>query len=230
MFFSQSILANNVPNTGELYRTDTRPPSEIFSQGFSSLGNNDSVRDHSRGASCIGGNQNSGFISMSTDPEYAANYARRLYAQRGTPVYVYIMDSNNNFYNMRDSLYVAGYTAGIRDAEAQSEWIALHAIPNTSIQGVRAYTGAGTPAITPNPHYANQVREINRNPYRSLNENNLSGMASVFVSINPPVTACMAATLSCLGSKDTEQDAYQSCGIAEPYEKRTILYYSTFLN
>jgi len=42
-------FANNTPNSGVLYRVDTRSPNEIFNTGFTPFGDNDNVRDHSRG-------------------------------------------------------------------------------------------------------------------------------------------------------------------------------------
>ncbi|MGK0706917.1 scabin-related ADP-ribosyltransferase [Yokenella regensburgei] len=149
LFISSSSFAwaNDVPNTGVLYRVDTRSPDEIFAIGFRSFGGNDSIRDHSRGVSCVGRNENSAFISTSSDPEYAGNYARRLYSQTSAPVYVYIITSRSNFYNMALSLENSGYTAGIGNARTQSEWIAYNSIPNTTIRGVRTYTGSSTPPV-----------------------------------------------------------------------------------
>ncbi|MGL4356843.1 MAG: enterotoxin A family protein [Aeromonas popoffii] len=225
-------FANNIPNSGVLYRVDTRSPDEIFSKGFDSFGENDSVRDHSRGVSCVGRAENSAFISTSSDPEYAGNYARRIYSQTSSPVYVYIIISSSNMYNMVSSLEYAGYTAGIENARTQSEWIAHNSIPNTTIQGVRVYTGSSTPPITPNPHYDRNTRpEVNASPYGSQTATNANGTVNLLAEIRPLVSTCMAATLSCFNTNSQFRKAISDeCKFIEPYKVNTLLMNDSYVH
>ncbi|KAF1366643.1 scabin-related ADP-ribosyltransferase [Yokenella regensburgei] len=227
LFISSSSFAwaNDVPNTGVLYRVDTRSPDEIFAIGFRSFGGNDSIRDHSRGVSCVGRNENSAFISTSSDPEYAGNYARRLYSQTSAPVYVYIITSRSNFYNMALSLENSGYTAGIGNARTQSEWIAYNSIPNTTIRGVRTYTGSSTPPVVTNPSYDDSISpEVNRSPYIPQTETNANGTINLQAETRPFVSVCMAATLSCFRPNSIQKKSTaDSCNFIEPYKTNTLL-------
>lgn len=222
---SSFTLANNVPNSGVLFRVDTRNPDEIFANGFNSFGVNDSVRDHSRGVSCVGRAENSAFISTSSDPEYAGNYARRLYSQTSRPVYVYIITSRSDMYNMDHSLENIGYTAGYENAITQSEWIAHNSIPNTAIQGVRIYAGSITPPIVPNPHYDSNTRpDVNTLPYVSQTETNADGTVNLQAETRPFVSACMAATLSCFKTNSRfSKTITDECEFIEPYKINTLL-------
>jgi hypothetical protein len=224
---SQNLLANEVSNTGTLYRVDTRGDDVIFLTGFLPFGDNDSVRDHSRGVSCVGRQENSNFISVSSDPEYAGNYARRLISLGHQTVYVYIINSRQNIYNMARSLTASGYSAGLENARVQSEWISRGPIETTSILGVRRYTGITTPPIINNPRYISVPPVINNNPYRSLEgRRDLPGVEDLVANINPRATTCMAATLSCFSLQSRTSN---TCRYIEPYRKKTALLYSTFL-
>lgn len=207
------------PNTGTLMRVDTRPPDEIFRVGFSPFGRNNSVRDHARGVSCVGRNEDSAFISTTTDPEYAGNYARRLLSLTGRPAYVYLIDSTDNFYNMATSLNNIGYTAGIHDARQQSEWISDGAIPADSIRGVRVYTTNASPPIISNPGYVFRPPSINDSPYISRGQH-LPGSHSVLANMTPLVGACMSASVYCRTSKRGDSataHTRQTCSHVEPY-------------
>lgn len=233
IFFMSSTysLANDVANSGTLYRVDTRSPDEIFSKGFGSFGENDNVRDHSRGVSCVGRAQNSAFISTSSDPEYAGNYARRLYSQTSAPVYVYIITSSSNMYNMASSLEHAGYTAGVENARTQSEWIAHISIPNTSIVGVRVYTGHDTPPVTPNPHYDTNTRsEVNTSPYGSQTVTNANGIYNLLAELRPLVSACMASTMYCFNTNSQFRKTISGeCNFIEPYDVNTLIIHDSYL-
>jgi len=174
----------------------------------------------------VGRAENSVFISTSSDPEYAGNYARRLYSQRAEPVYVYIITSGNTIYNMVRSLENAGYTAGIENARTQSEWIAHGAISNTRIQGVRVYTGSGTPPITHNPNYNNNLRpEVNTSPYTSQSGGNANGVVDFIAERRPLVSGCMAATYSCFSasSRLDKKIHLKMCAFIETYTANTLL-------
>lgn len=197
----ESSCSFSAKNTGRLYRVDLRGPDEIFNDGFQSFGDNDDVRDHSRGASCRGRDENSVFISLSADPEYAASYARRLFQLHESPVYVYIINSTHSMYNMTSSLRYINYQAGIRDTETQSEWIAYRSIPPVEVIGVREYSGSDTPAIRYNPISSRDRQwEINPDPYHSGQFDSYPG-APVYAGLRPTVTSCMSASLYCFNSQ-----------------------------
>lgn len=233
LFHTEFALAYNVPNTGILYRVDIRSPEEIFSTGFHSFGENDSVRDHARGVSCVDRQENSAFISTSTDPEWAGNYARRLYSQTAAPVYVYIITSQSNFYNLGESLEHVNYLAGIENSRTQSDWIAHHSIPATTIQGVRTYTSSNTPAITRNPDYDERlIPEISSSAYGTPASSDADGTQQWVASLNPLVGACMAATVSCFNpkrSRSYERVLAKTCDVSEPYKINTLLFNHSYL-
>lgn len=199
--FSTSIVSAE-ENNGVLFRVDTRGPDDIFHNGFTSFGENDNVREHSRGRSCAGREQNSAFISVSADPVYTANYARRLYQLTGSEVYVYLIRSTRDMYNMSASLEAVGYSAGIQDAIRQSEWIAHRYIPATTIIGVRIYGDSPPPPVIHNPQLSNESQVINSSPYISLGAS-IPPILPVYASTRPLVTACMAAMTSCFSSRDS---------------------------
>jgi len=198
-------------NNGFFYRVDTRSPEEIFLNGFTSLGDNDNVRDHSRGVSCFHSYRNSAFISVSTDPQYAASYARRMVASTGSAVYVYVIRSTTNFYRMSSTLRYNNYQTGIQNAEAQSEWIAYRSIPSDIIQGAREYVNETTPAVIPNGNYIDIRPQINELPYGQDRHESVPGYLPLSTDSNSSVGACFSAGLFC--KKEKEGGGY--CGSRE---------------
>jgi pertussis toxin subunit 1 len=91
-----------------LWRIDTRTPNQIFNSGFASWGNNDNVRDHISGASCVElpqAERDTAFISVSAD----RNWIEQVAAERAmlTPsvaIYIYQIRADSNFYNGERSL------------------------------------------------------------------------------------------------------------------------------
>lgn len=205
-------------NKGTLFRVDTRGPDEIFLNGFTSFGDNDSLIDHSRGRGCAGRDRNSAFISVSSDPVYAANYARRLYSLTGNTAYVYIIRSTENMYNMRRSLENISYTVGYQDADTQSEWINHGNIIASDIRGVRAYSGLETPPVTPNLRFQDNSPIINQEPYIEVNNDvEAIPITSLYANTRPTVTACFAATLYCF-SNSKGRSLNSQCDYVEKLE------------
>ncbi|MEE8658662.1 hypothetical protein CGLAMM_02030 [Acetobacteraceae bacterium EV16G] len=202
IFSVQNIyaVANDVPNKGTVFRVDTRPPDEIFRDGFRSWGDDDNVRDHSTGASCYNHRRESAFVAVTTDPEYAGQYARRLAEQMEGTAYVYIITSRDNMYNFFETLRLAGYQTGLGMAERQSEWIAVGSIAANTISGVRAYVHgvAPTPPVIHNPNFNPSLQpQINTQSYRQRTADALPGEVVWEARRNPVIGACMAATLWC---------------------------------
>lgn len=208
-FMAISSDCFSVENNGRLFRVDLRVPDDVFNKGFQSLGRNNSLREHSRGTSCRGSEKTSAFISVSADPEYAARYARRLVQVQRGPVYVYIINSTRDMYNMTRSLSQIRYYPGIRDAEKQSEWIAYRTIPREDVIGVREYTTSDTsPPIRYNFNSLSERQSvINPNPYNSV-EHDRTYRAPYYARLSPLVTACMAATLYCARQHENNSCSY----------------------
>jgi pertussis toxin subunit 1 len=187
-------VVNAGPNW--MFRVDTRDPDAIFKNGFTAFGQNDNLRDHARGTSCTQRDANSNFISTSSDPEYAGNYARRLITRHGPPIYVYKIRPTENFYNMERSLAAIGYEAGIPDARKQSEWVAVNKIEGSQIQAVRVYRSEQTPPFQLNPRYEERRPDANPGVYKQRTSP-APGNNRWLVSQDPLVTASLSATMHC---------------------------------
>ena len=193
--YSLFSFADQQQDRGWFFRVDTRPPEEIFLNGFVSLGDNDNVKDHSRGVSCFHSLRNSAFISVSTDSLYAASYARRVVASTGRPAYVYIIRSTLNFYRMSSTLRYYAYQAGIPNAETQSEWIAYRNIAPELILGVRRYIDENTPPVIFNSNYVYIRPQLNEQPYHQYRQQSEPGYLPL--SSDSSVGACFLSSLFC---------------------------------
>ncbi|NLS53877.1 hypothetical protein [Hafnia alvei] len=91
-----------------VYRFDTRPPSDIFVNGFTSWGNNENVFAHIGGRSCIqveGSERDSAFIATSSDITWSTARALQLSMQSpDQPVYLYRIRADAGFYPGMESL------------------------------------------------------------------------------------------------------------------------------
>lgn len=91
-----------------VYRIDSRPPDDIFNNGFSSWGQNNNVFSHISGASCVEQDQqqrDSGFISTSANSDWsmAMTYIRsRQFTNEH--IYLYRIRADEHFYNAVSSL------------------------------------------------------------------------------------------------------------------------------
>lgn len=89
-----------------VYRVDSRPPSEIFRDGFRPHGNNRNLQQHLRGDSCAAGSRDSAFVATTTSLSETYNIARQYYSSstfRGT-LYRYRIRANNIFYSIQPSV------------------------------------------------------------------------------------------------------------------------------
>ncbi|MFC5720019.1 alpha/beta hydrolase [Streptomyces gamaensis] len=140
-----------------LYRVDTRPPAEVFRDGFSSYGKDLDLEKHARGATTIGNAsqaRSSGFVSTTSNRAFAIRFSEQLLAGRPT-VYLYEIVPNRSFYNLRSSLQAKGGvdTSLVDHAQAQGEWVATGRIPPDHIKSAtplsRPATGRGAPVAGP---------------------------------------------------------------------------------
>ena len=106
--------ADDPPAT--VYRYDSRPPEDVFQNGFTAWGNNDNVLEHLTGRSCQVGSSNSAFVSTSSSRRYTEVYLEHRMqeaveaerAGRGTGHfigYIYEVRADNNFYNASSSYF-----------------------------------------------------------------------------------------------------------------------------
>ncbi len=124
-----------------VYRVDSRPPDEIFRDGFRSHGANRNLQQHIRGDSCAAGSRDSAFIATTSSLSETYSIARQYYSGsrfRGT-LYRYRIRANNIFYSIQPSvnyLTSRGVTfSGFEEVmmREQNEIIALEHIPIENI-------------------------------------------------------------------------------------------------
>jgi len=105
MFFF-ILLSGSANAVDFVYRVDSRPPSEIFRDGFRSHGNNRNLQQHLRGDSCAAGSRDSAFIATTTSLSETYNIARQYYSSstfRGT-LYRYRIRANSTFFSIQPSV------------------------------------------------------------------------------------------------------------------------------
>ncbi|AMG86516.1 pertussis toxin ADP-ribosyltransferase subunit S1 [Bordetella bronchiseptica] len=204
--------ADDPPAT--VYRYDSRPPEDVFQNGFTAWGNNDNVLEHLTGRSCQVGSSNSAFVSTSSSRRYTEVYLEHRMqeaveaerAGRGTGHfigYIYEVRADNNFYGAASSYFeyvdTYGDNAGRILAGAlatyQSEYLAHRRIPPENIRRVtRVYhngiTGETTTTEYPNARYVSQQTRANPNPYTS--RRSVASIVGTLVRMAPVTGACMA--------------------------------------
>ncbi|HAV9405821.1 TPA: pertussis toxin-like subunit ArtA [Escherichia coli] len=124
-----------------VYRVDSRPPNEIFRDGFRSHGANRNLQQHLRGDSCAAGSRDSAFIATTTSLIETYNIARQYYSSSGFHgrLYRYRIRANNNFYSLQASvnyLTQRGITfSGFEQImmREQNEVVAVEHIPSENI-------------------------------------------------------------------------------------------------
>ncbi|MGW8955492.1 alpha/beta hydrolase [Streptomyces sp. NPDC055709] len=136
-----------------LYRVDTRPPSEIFAEGFSSYGKDLDLEKHARGATTIGNSReakSSGFVATTSNRNFAVRFSEQLLSDKPT-VYLYEIVPNRSFYDLRSSLQAKGGVdpSLVEHAQVQGEWVSTGRIPPDHIKSVtplsRPASGRGAP-------------------------------------------------------------------------------------
>lgn len=127
--------------TDFVYRVDSRPPDEIFRDGFRSHGTNRNLQQHLRGDSCAAGSRDSAFIATTTSLIETYNIARQYYSSSGFhgTLYRYRIRANNIFHSIRPSvnyLTQRGVTfTGFEQImmREQNEIVAIEHIPSENI-------------------------------------------------------------------------------------------------
>ncbi|HBB3216873.1 TPA: pertussis toxin-like subunit ArtA [Escherichia coli] len=127
--------------TDFVYRVDSRPPEEIFRDGFRSHGFNRNLQQHLRGDSCAAGSRDSAFIATTTSLIETYNIARQYYSSSGFHgrLYRYRIRANNIFYPIQPSVnYLTQRGVTFSGFERimmreQNEIVAVEHIPSENI-------------------------------------------------------------------------------------------------
>ncbi|MGP2515912.1 putative AB5 enterotoxin ADP-ribosylating subunit YtxA [Yersinia sp. 2545 StPb PI] len=173
-----------------VWRVDTRDYQEIFSQGFHSLGDNDSVVEHLSGRSCRGDHATSAdsiFISTTADKSFAYNYLERVLKKIQTTmgsdalVYLYQIRADSNMYSADYTLdFILRMGASGMQQELHhifryspflSEWMAHSRILGEQIMSATSYLLRQGKVIAnefmPNPLYRQTRSSASANPYHN---------------------------------------------------------------
>lgn len=176
-----------------VYRVDLRSPLDthhlaqdgVFSRGLTPWETGDNANmnaaDHVSGRSCTARNpeHNSGFISTTTDREFAHEYIRgllptlraqqsvTLYTIRATPIFY---ESYETLRYIHDARLAHVSVNEFILSMAESEWLTAGPIPNNLIISAEVFTTDGSRRMLENPNYIpieeDDVR-ANSAPYRS---------------------------------------------------------------
>ncbi len=141
LMFFLILFSGYVQAVDFVYRVDSRPPDEIFRDGFRSHGNNRNLQQHLRGDSCAAGSRDSAFIATTTSLIETYNIARQYYSSSGFygRLYRYRIRANNIFYSLHSSvnyLTQRGVTfSGFEQImmREQNEIVAIEHIPSENI-------------------------------------------------------------------------------------------------
>jgi hypothetical protein len=143
--FSCQAFAIEVPSL--MYRTDTRPPDEIFQNGFESWGDEIEVLRHVLGTSIV--EKKTGLIATTSEMSVAWDIASKYLIDENNEqdhIWIYLITPGINFYNVNSSLlnaYMHG-TGDLVPSQAlftyatfshEHEFAAESLIVNTQIKG-----------------------------------------------------------------------------------------------
>ena len=133
-----------------VYRSDLRPPSEVFQNGIKNLGENQDLLDHVSGISCTtGSKKDTAFVAKSLSEEAARGFGLgNLWTSRKgrRHIYLYKIRATEFFYDIQASLKKAYKETGnfeyldMADKfKAEKEWVAFHGIHRNQIMSAKVY-------------------------------------------------------------------------------------------
>lgn len=144
-----SLFASAASHASFFYRMDTRPPEEIFRDGFTPGGNRLSIFQHVIGETCQPGVRTTGFIAVSSNETFAVNWGSENQPV-GARFYVYRIRATEHFYNAVQSLIYArrqtndlAYEMAAWRYMSESEWVTPVAIPADDIIDAAEYVSQG---------------------------------------------------------------------------------------
>jgi hypothetical protein len=167
-------LNQGTPLPGSVYRTDTRPPGEIFQNGFTSHGNDYNLWKHQTGGQYL---NDTGYISTTQNPAKANQFLKPAMSGPGLIQHegvnylprqgqIYHIDPTGNLVHLPSQQM----TGNLQDTfSAQEEWAAVHHIDPQNIQGVSTHSGyfsiGGSTTVPANsPHPGNPAPIYQSNP------------------------------------------------------------------
>lgn len=111
--------------SGVFYRGDSRPPSQIFKEGFKPQGLDDNLRNHLAFAG------DSAFVSLSRSPESAERYAFGRAADKAQTGYIYVLAPKD----VPDGYWIPGIYPPDKNPAVgiNQEFAATNAVPGSSI-------------------------------------------------------------------------------------------------
>ncbi|MBA5806975.1 hypothetical protein F9883_03630 [Morganella morganii] len=148
-----------------VYRADSRPPSDVFEKGFTAWGKNINFHEHVNGASGRRGAKNSAFIPTTSSLDSAKNFAIDLLNTSESGIsYVYRIRPVDNFYSALDTVYYYHDKAKQRVDDwlrttlaREQEYSAYINIPNQLVEFATEYARVGnniTEKIITNEKYS----------------------------------------------------------------------------
>lgn len=177
LVFLLSCLVTAAAHASFLYRMDTRPPEDIFRNGFTPSGANPSLFQHVVGFTCQPGQQTTGLISTSSSETFAIGWGRDNQPS-GTHFFVYRIRSSLRFHSAAQSLFHASRRANDDVYEyagwryiGESEWITRQPIPANDIIDATEYVSQGPDApprrvgAFENPDALDTPGPVNHGPY-----------------------------------------------------------------
>ncbi|WP_372408929.1 hypothetical protein [Streptomyces luteireticuli] len=210
-----------------VYRVDSRPPSEVFAEGFKvpGAGTNNNLLDHINGRSTLQANGplkgTTNFVSTSTGTEYVTNYAGRLKLDlkaTGGEGWIYVVQPDHTFHNVRTSLERAAKSRNAEIANAakqtlkyygyQAEWAARGSIRPELVQyavPVKMVNGLPEPDFrrleTNSGYRPGDAKAANPAPYEIASASELCATGSGTGRVR------RSAELCDIGAKDTAEIA-----------------------
>jgi hypothetical protein len=178
-----SASAQSPPPT-VLYRVDTRPPDEVFTEGFQPLGTESNLIAHVIGQSIA--DRTSSFIALTDDLAYAQRLAVQTVNGVGRPdAYIYTIEPRQSMFSVNVSLRDSDdalQASGLGDTDAhrillnsvlsvmqhQHEWVSDEAIPSTAIRSAIGY-GYDAPTSTGGLRYQ-VIDRVENGGYESTDE------------------------------------------------------------
>lgn len=159
-----------------VFRADSRPPEDVFENGFQAWGTNINFNAHVLGISGRRGSRDSAFIPTTSNIQSAENFALDLLnVSPDATAYVYVIRATDNFYSAMTTMYNLYDSAGIRLPDttratiaAEQEYSAYSYITGQQILYVMAYSredGETVRTISSNPYYERLQTHSNEEPF-----------------------------------------------------------------
>ncbi len=159
-----------------VFRADSRPPEDVFQNGFQAWGTNINFNAHILGISGRRGSRDSAFIPTTTNGQAAENFALDLLnVSPDATAYVYYIRATDNFYSAMTTMYNLYDSAGLRVPDttratiaAEQEYSAYLHISPEQIVYVMAYSredGVIVRTLHANPNFDDLDSQANEEPF-----------------------------------------------------------------